>query len=275
MTFLSGGAEKLTVLVTVKAYPSLSTKYGEGVCVAGVRLDTPAREWVRLFPVPFRDMPKSRQFRKWDIIEVEARRHSGDPRIETWRPNVDTVTVGDHVPSDHGWISRTPYIEHFFGPTMCELRRGRVGGGDGASLGLVRPREIKGIVVRAEEERTEKKRSIAAQGSLLAATPKRELDQIPWAFHYSYVCEDPACKGHEQKIADWEIGQAYRAWRLRKPEKDAIEDVKKKWLGMMGESKRDLSFFVGDQHQYPGGFMVLGTFYPERVKVDPQLDLFT
>jgi len=28
-------------MVTVKAYPTVSTKYGEAICVAGVPLDTP------------------------------------------------------------------------------------------------------------------------------------------------------------------------------------------------------------------------------------------
>ena len=40
------------ILVTVKTYPTLSRKYGETVCTAGVREDG---TWVRMYPVPFRD----------------------------------------------------------------------------------------------------------------------------------------------------------------------------------------------------------------------------
>lgn len=36
------------ILVTVKTYPTLSRKYGETVCTAGVREDG---SWVRLYPV--------------------------------------------------------------------------------------------------------------------------------------------------------------------------------------------------------------------------------
>jgi len=36
----------MTVLVTVLAYPSVSTKCGEAVCVAGIRLDTPQPSYV-------------------------------------------------------------------------------------------------------------------------------------------------------------------------------------------------------------------------------------
>ena len=43
--------EKQRVLITVKTYPTLSRKYGETVCTAGVREDG---TWVRIYPVPFR-----------------------------------------------------------------------------------------------------------------------------------------------------------------------------------------------------------------------------
>ncbi|MDQ2710039.1 MAG: hypothetical protein M3Z25_21535 [Actinomycetota bacterium] len=43
--------EPMRVLVTVKAYPQPSRSYGETVCVAGVRIDTPTPSWTRLHPV--------------------------------------------------------------------------------------------------------------------------------------------------------------------------------------------------------------------------------
>jgi hypothetical protein len=49
--------EQMTILVTVKAYPVLSDAHGECICVAGVRVDDGPSRWVRLFPVPFRDLP--------------------------------------------------------------------------------------------------------------------------------------------------------------------------------------------------------------------------
>ncbi len=42
--------KKHRVLITVKTYPTLSGKYGETVCTAGVRQDG---TWVRMYPVPF------------------------------------------------------------------------------------------------------------------------------------------------------------------------------------------------------------------------------
>ena len=63
------------VLVTVKAYPEISAKHGETVCVAGIDVDT--GYWMRLYPVPFRDLEAYRKFEKYSIIEVRGRESQG------------------------------------------------------------------------------------------------------------------------------------------------------------------------------------------------------
>jgi hypothetical protein len=40
--------QKEKILITVKAYPTLSGKYGELVCIAGIREDG---SWVRIYPM--------------------------------------------------------------------------------------------------------------------------------------------------------------------------------------------------------------------------------
>lgn len=251
---------RLQVLVTVKAYPSISTKYGEAICVAGVRLDTAAPEWVRLFPVRFRDLPFELRFEKYETITVEAQKHSTDQRAETWRPNVDSIQRGDAVRAGGPWLARRRLVEPLIGPTMCQLHRGRKGGGAGPSLGLVRPARIRGIRVTAESDWSPGQLGTVGQGSLL--TSKAELVKPGHAFSYSYLCEEPGCKGHVQKIVDWELGETYRSWAFHGEE--LIEAIKAKWLDEMCAGTREPMFFVGDQHRYPGQFLVLGTFWPAR-----------
>jgi hypothetical protein len=65
---MPGVAERISLLVTVKAYPAISEKYGEVVCVAGIRTDTPQLEWARLHPVAFRDLPFAQRFNKWTCL---------------------------------------------------------------------------------------------------------------------------------------------------------------------------------------------------------------
>ena len=260
---------EMTLLVTVKAYPSISTKYGEAVCVAGIRLDTAKPGFVRLFPVAFRDLPDERQFNKFEVITLKAQEHSTDLRRESWRPDVDSIKRGDFIPAGGPWLARRDRVEPLIGPTMCELNRGRRGGGDGPSLGIVRPKLVRGIEVKAEGEWSHSQKSTMAQGSLLSS--KRSLVKPNHSFSYSYICEEPECRGHTQKIVDWELGEAYRKWPQRGQE--LIDGIRRKWFDHMCAENREPLFFVGDPHQHPGAFMVLGTFYPERKPNEAQLEL--
>jgi hypothetical protein len=56
------------VLITVKTYPTLSRKYGETVCTAGVRADG---TWMRIYPVPFRRLEEQEQYKKFDWVEAD------------------------------------------------------------------------------------------------------------------------------------------------------------------------------------------------------------
>jgi hypothetical protein len=83
----------MRVLITVKAAPNPSEKYGETVCVAGLRLDLDAAGWVRLYPVNFRELDSDGKFRKYDVVSLMARPTPGDPRAESWRPPLEHVTT--------------------------------------------------------------------------------------------------------------------------------------------------------------------------------------
>lgn len=258
---------EMEVLVTVKAYPSISTKYSEAVCVAGVRLDTATPEWVRLFPVGFRDLEREHQFEKYDVIHLRARKHSTDTRQETWRPDVDSIEVLRHLPAGGTWPERRAIVERLVGPSMCALRRGRVRNGPGPSLGLVKPREVRGVRVADEKAWSAGQLGTVGQTNLL--TEKSELVKPAHAFFYDWVCEERGCNGHRQKIVDWELGQSYRSWKYIGAE--LINAVSTKWHGAMCAPDREPMFFVGDQHTRPGQFLVLGTFWPKRPLVSPQL----
>jgi len=71
--------EKQRVLITVKTYPTLSRKYGETVCTAGVREDG---SWLRIYPVPFRRLDEAEQYKKYDWIECRLTRNSERRALE-------------------------------------------------------------------------------------------------------------------------------------------------------------------------------------------------
>ena len=91
--------QKLRVLITVKTYPIPSSKYDELVCTAGVK---ETGDFVRLYPINFRDLPFSKQYRKYQWIEIIASKHEGrDARKESYRPDSDSIQIlGEPIKSE-------------------------------------------------------------------------------------------------------------------------------------------------------------------------------
>ena len=58
-------SETIRFIVLVKAAPVMTRALDETMCVAGARLDTTVPEWVRLHPVPFRDLADDSRFAKY------------------------------------------------------------------------------------------------------------------------------------------------------------------------------------------------------------------
>src|SRR5687768_7870956 len=92
---------ELRILITVKTYPIPSAKYDELSCTAGV---TEQGEFIRLYPINYRDLPWDKQFKKYQWIDVVADRHrQRDIRKESWRPDSATVRLrGEPVPTGPG-----------------------------------------------------------------------------------------------------------------------------------------------------------------------------
>ncbi len=254
----------------MKAYPALSRKYGEVCCVAGVEMTTDGPQWVRLYPVPFRTLDDERRFKKYQRISVRVQRHTGDRRPETRRPDRDSIKpIGEAIPTSGGWVRRRRWVEPLLAESMCEIRR--LQRADGTSLAAFRPQDVRDILIEEVDVDAEKAaiaKSFAAQPSLLDGlsgnerrNQLREIEQIPYRFKYVYRCSDPGCAGHEQSIIDWEIFQFFRRVRNRR---DWRERVRARFLTQLCGADRDTAFIVGNQHQYPSSFMVLGVWWPPR-----------
>ena len=92
------------VLITVKTYPTLSRKYGETVCTAGVCEDG---SWVRIYPVPFRRLDETEQYAKYDWIDCKLIKSKSDPRPETRHPtNLSDLKPVEHMGTEDNWRDR-------------------------------------------------------------------------------------------------------------------------------------------------------------------------
>jgi len=63
--------ERKRIYITVKTYPTLSEKYDELVCTAGISEDG---SWVRLYPLPFRKLDNDQKYKKYKWIEADIER---------------------------------------------------------------------------------------------------------------------------------------------------------------------------------------------------------
>jgi hypothetical protein len=71
------------VLIAVKTYPSLSSKYDELVCTAGFLENG---NWIRVFPIPFRKLEYDKRYSKYDWVEIDLTKNTGDFRTESYKP---------------------------------------------------------------------------------------------------------------------------------------------------------------------------------------------
>lgn len=96
------GWKRERILILVKAYPQPSKKYGESVCTAGI---TSSGNWIRIYPVEFRNLPIESKFEKWSWIEANIIK-SSDPRPESHKIDHDSIINLHKIDTSRYWKSR-------------------------------------------------------------------------------------------------------------------------------------------------------------------------
>ena len=248
------------ILVTVKAYPNPSNKYGETVCCAGVDITT--HEWVRLYPIPFRDLDDERKFKKYSIITVNCSKPQDDKRPESYRVDIDSIKILDQWDTTDKWERRKSVVFKLPVKSMCQVLKDA--DEKDFSLALVKPVDIGFEWKKVSLSDPTAKEQCYAQLSFFNKQ-KQAIEEIPYDFYYLFHCAGVAdCPRHKLSIIDWEIGQAYRDWRRRYLTTDCLLDkIKERWLDRMC-LRTDIHFFVGNLKRFRTTFMVLGTFYPPK-----------
>jgi hypothetical protein len=248
------------VLITVKAYPNPSKKYGETVCCAGIDVDT--LQWIRLYPIPFRDLDSSQRFKKYTIISVRCWKAPDDHRVESYKIDIDSIEPLSHLDTKQKWESRKKFVLPAVSSSFCSILADTE---KNKSIGAFKPCDISFSWQKATLESEAKREVCYAQLSFFDMN-KKAIEQIPFDFYYQFKCHGyPDCPGHKLSIIDWEIGQAYRDWRYKyKPEEQLLEMLKQTWLDRLCSEKNDVYFYVGNMKRFHDHFMVLGVFYPQK-----------
>lgn len=267
-------AERARVLITVKATPQPSEKYGDTVCVAGIRLDTPTPTWIRLYPIAFRYLGDDAQFAKYDIVEVTVRRREGDTREESYTPEEGSWTKTGHL---NPWKPRHEIMRDVPVTTTCELMREARRIHSAPSLGLVYPRKVQGLRFEHHKPWTDEQirkmtsRIERENSALIPVGPVPKVLIAPrLKVQYHYVCAGAQCPSHVGRILDWELTSLQNRYASA-----SIEQLQKvitqNFFTMMFNEKRETGLFMGNFElaAQRGVFSVLGVYWPPRVDTRP------
>lgn len=272
--------ERAQVLVTVKATPQPSERYGDTSCVAGIRIDGDAPSWIRLYPIAFRWLDGDAQFKKYDVIELEVRRRDSDTRRESYSPTQDSWEVVRNLPP---WRARHTIVGQLTPTTTCELMRAATADASAPSLGLVYPADIDKLEFEPHpkwtpEQLAKMQGRIDKESSALIPMS----DSIPavlkeprFIVRYRYRCGASACAGHQGRILDWELTALQN--RLGGSDQHIKDGVTEKFLDQMFAPERRAGFYMGNFELAArrGKFSVLGVYWPKvDDTIDPQVTLF-
>jgi hypothetical protein len=246
---------KERILVTVKTYPTLSRKYGETVCTAGVREDG---SWIRLYPVPFRRLNEKEKYRKYDWLECDLVKNTGDPRPESYRPTDAKQLVGvGYMDTKDNWRERRQLLlqtANVFTSLQPLIDGAKA---NSLSLAVFKPTRILDFIWEKEERewdpsKVAELRNRSLQGVLFEEDAWQQMfrliAKLPYSFSYRFV--DAEGKVSEMQILDWEAGQLYWNCMKRCGNNEAVTLAKVKAKYFNEFLKKDLHFFLGTTQQF-------------------------
>jgi hypothetical protein len=268
------------VLITVKTYPTLASKYDELVCTAGLLEDG---SWIRIYPIPFRKLDYDIQYKKYDWIDIELIRNTSDFRPESYRPvSIDKpFKIIGHIGTEDNWKFRKELVLKNVYTDINQLINDARDEKKYTSLVVFKPARIYDFIFEPvdrewDKGKMAKLKARAQQYSLFAKSdnPFEVVKKLPYKF--SFVFSDSSRKERTVMIEDWVTGQLF--WNCLKryegDEKKACEDVKKKYFEDFSKTK-DLYFYLGTSREFhliaPNPFLIIGTFHPKK---EDQLTLF-
>lgn len=263
-------AESARVLITVKATPQPSEKYGDTVCVAGLRIDGSTASWIRLYPIAFRWLGDDAQFNKYDVVDIEVRRRHEDTRAESYSPTQDSWTKVESLPP---WKRRREIVGQLEPTSTCALARAGKAHTAAPSLGLVYPADVGNLEFEPHPKWTPQQIAkmeshIAMEsGALIPMSGKLPAILIEPRFEvrYRYRCADTACPGHQGRILDWELTALQN--KLGRDSDDELKrKIEQKFHAQMFDASRDSAFYMVNFEAATrrAQFSVLGVYWPKR-----------
>jgi len=260
--------EKETILITVKTYPNISSKYTELVCTAGFRSDG---SWIRIYPVPYRLLSDDKQFKKYSYIRVPIHKNPSDTRPESYKiTNSEEIEILHTIDTKNYWRKRKDIVfKNKVYTNMRELIKDAQEK-NLVSLATFKPTEIVSFNSEKngnEQWSTEELRNFKnANNSLFSDIDLSNMPKIPYSFKIHF--KDDAGNNSKMTILDWEFLQLYLNYRYKK--KQSMEISKNKVIEQLKSfyETKDLYFFLGTTNRFhhwsSNPFTIIGIFYPKK-----------
>ncbi len=268
---------KIKVLITVKTYPTISSKYDELVCTAGF---TENGTWIRIYPIAFRKNSYNEQYKKYDWVEIDLDKNTSDFRPESYRPHSheSDIKIVGHLETDNDWEVRKKTVLKNVHKDLTQLIADAHNKQICTSLAVFKPTEVLDFIIEPTEREWDKNKlaTLEAERTQLnlfkqPENPFEVVKKLPYKFSYTF--KDINGRPSTLMIEDWEIGQLY--WnclqRADGNEQIACEKVRQKYFNDFVKTK-DLYFFLGTTqiHHYVSRnpFIIIGLFYPTKPKIE-------
>ena len=200
--------EKKRVYILVKTYPTISEKYAELVCTAGVLEDG---SWIRLYPMPFRLLKDDQKYPKYSWVEVDAERNTSDFRPESYRPEISTMKVTDRFEKVDWEARRKIIFKNKSAHKNLQALIDEAKSPSKTSLAVFKPTIILDFVVEEDTREWDQKKlaQLQAQSQQIdmfktieeTIEEFRVVQKVPYKFSYRF--EDDSGKQSKMMIEDW------------------------------------------------------------------------
>ena len=252
------------VFMVIKTYPNLSKKHGELVCTAGIYQD----QFVRIYPIKFRDLEEYRQFKKYQWINVTLRKRppQKDCRLESYSPEGD-IQLLEHIghSQKNFWQKRMNIINNVPIHRNLKLLIEKAKVAPYPSLAILKPSKILNFKIEpTDRDWSPQQKAFFNQPDMFEQIKPLTLKKLPYKYSYCFQTED----GLERTamIEDWEIGALY--WKCLKNcdgnEREANLKVQEKYLDIA--KNKNVFFFMGtslaNQIRSPNPFIIIGIGNP-------------
>lgn len=253
--------ERKKVLLTVKAYPELSSKYGETVCTAGITEDG---KWIRMYPVPMGLFRGPHSIHRYSWVEVDCKKATGEKfnRKESYKIKPDSLRIADDslTRGPVNWKKRNEILLPLLNESVEELEEAFEN--DRVSLGLVKPETVIEFYEAGDMRDYEKEVSLGIQMTIFGER-RVELEKLPHMFRYKFKCPIENCRVHDMTCEDWELFQSFRSWRHKYPNHEILWDKIYQKYFIDFTTKCDLYFYMGTHSLYKA-WMIIGLYYPRK-----------